>query len=76
MMRFAGLLYGFFAFAGLWLDRSRLEKEKKSVRICLYLLLLSDVACLFAYCYYSSIDGKGKWAFEVSKQTSKQMLLG
>lgn len=34
-------------------------------------------ACLFASHYrHSSVDGKGKWAFEVSKQASRQMLLG
>lgn len=45
--------------------------------ICGFFVSVLCVCLLFAsHRHHSSIDGKGKWAFEVSKQASKQMLLG
>lgn len=45
--------------------------------ICGFFVSVFCVCLLFASHYrHSSVDGKGKWAFEASKQASEQMLLG
>lgn len=73
-MKLVAFLYRFLCLLDCcWIGADQRKKKRENL---LYLLLLSNVACLFAYCYYSSIDGKGKWTFEVSKQASKQVSLG